>query len=161
VYDSREDTLEHIRQVALRIGNVCQELHSRGLAHDASKLGPEEKPTLDAVLPLLKAIPYGTAEYRDAVKQLGAARDHHFANNSHHPEFYANGVSGMNIIDLIEMYCDWAAATASRVNGNLQESIDLNGRHFGMGDVLTGIFRNTYDRYGGFSAPLADGARDA
>ena len=149
-FDSEDDTREHIRQVSGRLKNVCTELRDRGYWHDDSKLGKDEKPIFDVVTPKLRGLTYGTDAYREALKELGAALRHHYQNNSHHPEHYSNGVSGMDLLDLIEMYCDWAAATTRHADGDLGASIEHNSSRFELGPVLTSIFRNTFTRHGGF-----------
>src|SRR5262245_41458958 len=129
-YDSEADTRAHIYQVAARLNNICKQLRIRGERHDASKLGDLEKPAYDRTIPGLKDLAYGTDEYRKAVLELGPALQSHFANNSHHPEHYENGICGMDLIDLIEMYCDWAAASLRSQNGDLEESIEINIERF-------------------------------
>ncbi len=42
-YDSSEDTWKHIRRIRELIKQMMEELHSRGVAHDASKLEVLEK----------------------------------------------------------------------------------------------------------------------
>lgn len=149
-YDSRNDTIEHIRQVSERLKSVCTELRERGLFHDASKLGPEEKPIFDAVTPKLKCLVYGTDEYRASLKELGPALTHHYAENTHHPEHYPNGISGMDLLDAIEMYCDWAAATLRTKDGDMASGIEINIKRFGIDGPLAEILRNTWARHGGF-----------
>ena len=150
-YDSEPDTREHIFQVAARLEAVCQELRLRGGRHDASKLDEVEKPMYDAATPKLKLLVYGSNEYRDAVRDLGPALDHHHALNSHHPEHYDNGVSGMDLLDLIEMYCDWAAASLRGKDGDMSESVRINLMRFAVEEPLRDIINNTWKRYGGFS----------
>ena len=166
-YDSEKDTRDHMLQVAARLAAVCQELHKRGERHDASKLGPNEKPLFDTVGPRLKGLVFGSKEYRAAVEELRPALKHHYANNSHHPEHYENGIAGMDLVDLIEMYCDWAASTLRTKEGNLLGSIEINTKRFGIDASLSDILRNTWKRHGGFcgqpesNAPIepnADGA---
>lgn len=41
-------------------------------------------------------------------KHFKLAFEHHYANNSHHPEFHKN-LDDMSELDLIEMICDWTA----------------------------------------------------
>ena len=160
-HDSEAEMREHIFQVAARLNAVCRELRKRGECHDASKLGPHEKPLFDAVGPRLKDLVYGSDEYRAAIAELAPALAHHYANNSHHPDHYENGIRGMDLIDLIEMYCDWAAATLRTKDGNMLDSIDINVRRFGIAPPLSDILRNTWQRYGGFcgqpefNAPVA------
>jgi hypothetical protein len=150
-YDSREDTYEHIRQVSERLKSVCTELRERGRFHDMSKLGPEEKPIFDALTPKFKELTYGTDEYRASLKELGPALAHHYAENTHHPEHYPNGIAGMDLLDLIEMYCDWSAAML-RDAGSLEDDELWRRRaeRFGIEPQLLSILRNTWVRHGGF-----------
>lgn len=149
-YDSEAETREHIRQVAERLKVVCTELRDRGYWHDASKLGAEEKSVFDVVTPKLKGLVYGTDEYRASLRELGPALAHHYANNSHHPEHYDNGISGFDLLDLIEMYCDWAAATLRGKNGDMSKGIEINIERFKISGPLADILRNTWNRHGGF-----------
>ena len=150
-YDSKAETLEHIAQVERRLTKVCTELRDRGFFHDASKLGPSEKPIFDEVTPKLKGLVYGTDEYRASLKDLGPALTHHYQNNSHHPEHYQNGVAGMDLLDLIEMYCDWAAATLRGKDGDMSKGIEINVERFKLDPQLASILRNTWARHGGFA----------
>lgn len=150
-YDSAPETREHIRQVAERLKNVCTELRDRGYFHDASKFGPDEKPYFDEVTPKLKTLMYGTDEYRASLREIKPALDHHYANNSHHPEFYPNGIAGMDILDLIEMYCDWSAAMLRDAGGVDDDELwRRRAERFGIEPQLLSIMRNTWTRHGGF-----------
>lgn len=150
-YDSEKDTREHIFQVAARLQAVCLELQQRGARHDASKLGADEKPLFDALGTKLRGLIYGSDEYRAALEPPSPGLKHHYANNSHHPEHYPNGIAGMDLVDVIEMYCDWAASSLRNKDGHLARSIDINIERFGVGAPLDEILRNTWKRYGGFS----------
>ncbi len=150
-FDSGPETREHIREVAARLKNVCTELRDRGDFHDVSKLGPEEKAVFDRVTPKLKGLAYGSPEYRASLKELGPALTHHYAKNSHHPEHYPNGIAGMDLLDLIEMYCDWAAATLRTKDGDMAKGIEINVERFGITGPLADILRNTWVRHGGFA----------
>lgn len=150
-HDSAPETREHIRQVAERLKNVCTELRDRGYFHDASKLRTDEKPIFDEVTPKLKGLTYGTDEYRASLKELGPALAHHYRNNSHHPEHYADGVAGMDLLDLIEMYCDWAAATLRTKDGDMSKGLAINAARFKLDPQLASILRNTWERHGGFT----------
>jgi hypothetical protein len=150
-FDSGGETREHIRQVAERLRAVCRELEARGERHDASKLGEVEKPHFDAVGSNLRDLVYDSDDYHAARERIRPALAHHYAHNSHHPEHYPNGVAGMDLIDLVEMYCDWAAATLRTRDGDLARSIALNAGRFGIAAPLSDILENTWKRYGGFS----------
>lgn len=155
-YDSLIETLEHINQVAKRLEEVNTQLLVRGIIHDHSKLGPEEKPLFDEMTPKLKELVYGSDEYKASLKALGPALEHHYKVNPHHPEYYENGINGMCLLDLIEMYCDWSAAVMRNKNGNLEKSIEINAKRFEMTSQLEQIFKNTYKKYEDFSGNKLD-----
>ena len=53
------------------------------------------------------------------------------------------GVEGMNLIDLLEMLCDWKAATMRHNDGDINRSIELNTSRFNLSPQLVSIFKNT------------------
>ena len=132
-YDSRLDTKKHINQVieegvrfTSRLRSISSNLTTTSLGmldrfivvfqrqiakHDASKLVSPEKDGFDKYTPMLAKMEYGSSEYKKCLTELQHPYlDHHYANNSHHPEHYKNGINGMNLFDVIEMLCDWRAA---------------------------------------------------
>lgn len=147
-YDSAKDTLEHIAQVRRRLDMFIKCLHMRGRGHDESKFSEEEKPLFDKLTPILKDLTYGSDEYKASLAELKPALDHHYVNNSHHPEHYSNGIDGMDLIDIVEMFCDWKAATERHTDGNFSVSLDINRVRFNMGDQLHNIFSNTLKNLG-------------
>jgi hypothetical protein len=123
-YDSTGDVRAHQFRVAQLMMKAAANLLARAQEHDASKLEEVEKPIFDAVLPTLKNTVFGTPEYAAEKAKLGVALAHHHANNSHHPEFYDNGVADMTLFDLIEMLCDWkAAGERDKGSGTIERSI--------------------------------------
>lgn len=148
-YDSTADTLKHIKRVSeLLTGTACVELIERANRHDNSKLKSPEKELYDELTPRLSGLTYGSPEYIDNLKDLQVALNHHYANNPHHPQYYEDGISGMNLFDLIEMFFDWKAATERHEDGNIMKSIDFNKERFNMSDQLTQIFINTAKELG-------------
>jgi hypothetical protein len=127
---------------------LVAELERRAKDHDASKLEEPEKSLFDAMTPKLKASTYGSPEYFEMLKELQPALDHHYAENSHHPEHFPNGVVGMTLIDLLEMFADWKAASLRHSTGNFKKSIEINSARFSMSDQLVQIFENTRQVYG-------------
>ncbi len=67
--------------------------------------------------------------------------------NSHHPEHYDEGVNDMDLLDLIEMFFDWCAASERTKDGNIYVSINTNKDRFNMSEQLAQVFRNTAKRY--------------
>lgn len=142
-YDSTAETLLHIKRVNELLGEAAIELINRGNVHDNSKLQEPEKSEFDRVTPILKTLVYGTEEYRNSMTELQETLKHHFENNSHHPQFYEDGINGMNLFDIVEMFFDWRAATERTKEGNIYNSIAINQSRFGMAKQLTTIFENT------------------
>ena len=145
-YDSKQDTLNHIRRVQDLLADAVNELTKRASVHDKSKLESPEKELFDEYTPKLKNCTYGSDEYKGFLKGLGVALDHHYAKNSHHPEHYANGVNGFDLFDLLEMFFDWKAATERHADGDIMKSIELNEKIFNISPQISSIFRNTAER---------------
>lgn len=172
-YDSKPDTEAHISRVQQLIGNVRAHLEHRARVHDASKLLEPEKSAFDECTARLKSSTYGSDEYKGFLAELKPALDHHYANNSHHPEHYSylecNGcfkrfprefnaqcdqcgygqftaranVDGMSLLDLIEMLCDWKAAGERHSDGSMVRSLSINQERFKIGPQLQSILENT------------------
>lgn len=142
-YDSRLDTLRHIETVRYFLKRVIDDLGRRWKRHDKSKLLPPEKPIFDQMTPKLAGCTYGSAEYEGYRAQMGVALEHHYEVNSHHPEHFEDGIKGMSLIDLLEMVCDWKAATLRHNDGDIDRSIEINQQRFGYSDELKQIIFNT------------------
>lgn len=146
-YDSRIDTLLHIKRVSELLNKFATELIERGNHHDDSKLVSPEKELFDELTPILSSLKYGTPEYQESLDRLKPALDHHYDKNSHHPQFYKNGIDGMNLLDLVEMFFDWKAATERTKDGDIRKSIEINSTRFNISPQLVSIFANTIDDY--------------
>lgn len=143
-YDSRPDTVAHIARVRELMVLVCANISTRATFHDQSKLEEPEKSTFDECTLKLKAMAYGSPEYKAALAELKPALDHHYAANSHHPEHYTNGVDGMSLFDVIEMFMDWKAATERmKDGGDIWRSIQINAERFRLSPQLLSILENT------------------
>jgi len=147
-YDSTVDTLLHIKRVNELLLKVSKDLMYRATYHDNSKLTDPEKSLFDEFTPKLKGCTYGSDEYKSFLSSLKVALDNHYKNNSHHPEHYENGIDGMNLLDLIEMFLDWKAAGERHADGNIHKSIEHNKDRFKMSEQLVSIFKNTAEHYG-------------
>ena len=137
------ETMTHIQNVQRLLVSAAQGLLHRGLDHDASKLEDPELATFVEFTPKLKGLTYGSPEYKACTAAMGPALQHHYASNRHHPEHHEHGVSGMTLIDLLEMFCDWKAATMRHDDGDIFKSIKINAKRFGMPQMLELILANT------------------
>lgn len=144
-YDSRPDTHEHIAWVRGYLLDVVEQLLSRAHVHDRSKLEEPERSMFDEYTPKLRDSTYGSEEYERFREQMGEALAHHYAHNSHHPEHHGRGIHGMGLLDLLEMLCDWIAATQRHADGDIRRSIEINAERFGYGDEIKGLLLNTLE----------------
>jgi hypothetical protein len=146
-YNSSLDTAKHISRVGILINKMISELCLRNLNHDASKLKNPEKEIFDVFTPKLKNSTYGSEEYNNFLKEMKVALDHHYKNNSHHPEHYINGINDMDLVDILEMFCDWKAASERHDDGDIFKSIEINKKRFNISLQLEKILINTAARY--------------
>lgn len=148
MYDSYNDTMKHIGIIQKTFDNVIiPELEKRKRDHDLSKLQPPEKETYDKYIPLLQDTKYGTTEYneiRDKMAKEGTA--HHYKVNRHHPEHFKNGIKDMTLIDIMEMFVDWYAAS-QRSDTDFTKGLKMNKERFNISDELYQILLNTYNEY--------------
>lgn len=142
-YDSRPDTITHIKRVQRLLEEVRANLALRANVHDASKVESPEVEVFDRETPKLRELTYNSDDYKAALERLGEGLQHHYAHNSHHPEHWPNGIRDMSLLDIVEMFADWKAATERHADGNLTRSIDQNAERFGYSDELRQIFHNT------------------
>lgn len=155
-YDSSTDTLNHIRLVQAYMACGINVLLERMREHDLSKLESPEKDFFDKYTPRLATLEFGTKAYSDNIHDMKPALEHHYANNSHHPQYYGEkGISGMNLFDLFEMFFDWKASSERGVGGDIMKSIQINRtrKAFNMSDQVAEILTNTakflgYDQVG-------------
>ncbi len=142
-YDSKDDTYKHIFRVRELINQMREDLHLRGLHHDASKLKAPEKRLFDEYTPKLKDSTYGSDEYKGFLKEMGVGLQHHYENNRHHPEHFESGINDMNLIDIFEMLADWKAATERHDDGSLGRSLTIQAGRFNISPQLQSILYNT------------------
>lgn len=136
-------TQAHINEVQRLLHVVVAHLLKRAEQHDQSKFSEAEAPVFDEFTAKLKDTTYGSPEYKSYLEAMKPALDHHYQVNRHHPEHFLNGINGMNLFDLLEMFVDWYAATKRHADGNIWESIEKNSSRFTYGSQLQAIFENT------------------
>jgi hypothetical protein len=147
------ETRKHQQEVSKLLIKFAQILLQRAIEHDKSKLESPEREIFIEYTPKLKGTTFGSEEYKNYLKEMKVALDHHYANNKHHPEFndingYSfqtlnNPIRAMDLVDIVEMLCDWMAACKRHADGNIAKSIEINEKRFNISDQLSQIFRNT------------------
>lgn len=142
---TNNETFRHIERLRNLINLCVVDLLRRGELHDQSKLVSPEVELFTEYTPKLAGCTYGSPEYEQFKKQMRPALDHHYANNRHHPEHHKDGVNDMNLLDFVEMLCDWKAASERHNAGNIRKSIEINADRFGISPQLVRILENTAD----------------
>lgn len=159
VQDYANDFCQHLMAVAERYeakgtesitdyaADFCDDILARAERHDESKLHEPEKERFDYVgtKQHLGKHEYGSDEYKKSLEYLGPALQHHYETNDHHPEHFENGVDGMNLMQVVEMFCDWEAACHRNKNGNIYQSLKTNKERFNLADDLYAAMVNTAD----------------
>lgn len=154
------DTRKHQQWVGEQLIKSAKLLLDRAITHDESKFSEiERKSYVDPVWELnTRNVEYGCEEYKALTKRMGEGWQHHIAHNMHHPEnvpltspeFAHDPFAGMTLFDLMEMLCDWIAASKRRGNApNLP--IERFRKDFGLSQQLECILNNTLGRMGDFT----------
>ena len=152
--ESKFKTMRHIETVRNHLNTVVREILSRAEDHDQSKLQPPEVEIFEVYTPKLRDCTYGSEEYKGYLKEMQVALDHHYYVNRHHPEYFMVGpehngpwvqspLERMTLVDLVEMLCDWKAATLRHADGDIMQSVNQNQERFGYSDELRMILANT------------------
>lgn len=137
------ETWEHIDLVMRLLASAQIELMKRQFTHDRSKLRSPEVEIFTEYTPKLRDSTYGSDEYWQHLAEMKIALNHHYSVNRHHPEFFENGIEGMNLFDVLEMVLDWYAATKRHADGDIQKSIEVNTDRFNLSPQLVQIIKNT------------------
>lgn len=144
---TNNETRKHISNVNKFVSLFNMLLNERAINHDATKMSTPELELFTEVTEKLAGSTYGSEEYNKFLGELKPALDHHYARNRHHPEHYENGIDGMTLVDLVEMFCDWKAATLRHNDGNILKSIEHNTKRFNISPQLSQIFKNTAELF--------------
>ncbi len=139
------ETMRHIEMVRNLLSKVVVEILRRAELHDQSKLREPEVQLFSEFTEKLATTTYGSEEYEGCLEAIKPALDHHYAKNRHHPEHFKRGIDDMNLVDLVEMFCDWKSAAARHNDGNLRKSIEINAGRYKIGKQLTRILENSVD----------------
>jgi len=146
------DTRKHQQWVAEQLIACAKRLLDRAVVHDASKFSEVERTAyVEPVWEMnTRKVEYGSEEYKRLTAQMGEGWEHHKAHNTHHPEFVElnqpeflhDPFAGIDLFDLLEMLCDWTAASKRRGN-HPSVPIERFKEKMDLGNQLECILRNT------------------
>jgi hypothetical protein len=139
--------INHKEKVGTILAKFCAEIAYRAAVHDASKLSKTEFEACANCVDDFSKFGYGTPEYEDLRKRLNPQIIHHNKVARHHPEHFEDGIDGMNLIDILEMLCDWRAA-ADRVPGDsIKKNLPALQARFKISPQLLKILENTLENF--------------
>lgn len=148
LYKSKMETSEHIRIVSRYVNKIVHELIYRGNWHDHTKLQNPEAEGFATVFEKMKDVEYGSKEYEECKNSITDTIQHHYEYNRHHPEHFENGIDDMSIVDLVEMLCDWKAASKKNKKGSLEKSINVCCEKYNISPQLKNILINSIPFFG-------------
>lgn len=143
--ESKFKTMRHIETVRNHLDACIAILSERARWHDQTKLESPEVEIFEEYTPKLRGCTYGSEEYRQNMREMKVAIDHHNKCNRHHPEHHRRGFDDMNMFDLLEMIVDWRAAGMRHDDGDIYKSIELNQERFGYSDEMKGLLIRTIE----------------
>jgi len=123
------------------MGEYIVNLTLRSAQHDLSKKYDPERKFFST-----EQVPYWSEEYKENLK--GEALQHHYSANDHHPQHNKNGIDGMSLPAIIEMLCDWLAASTYHNDGHFEQALEISFERFGVGEQLQNIIINTLRELG-------------
>ena len=138
--------IDHRYYVKFFITKIIEELSHRANVHDSSKYSNDE------TVGFVKAIPYTNIKWgstdipNDIANSLQDSLLIHHSRNDHHPEYFENGIEDMDLIQLLELACDWRAAMIRHKNFDIDETICVGQTRFKFCDSIARILQNTLER---------------
>lgn len=117
--------IRHRDNIQTALSRIVNEIEERGLRHDLSKFKEDEAEGFVRINKTARNCEYGSEEYENTmVKEKGedGCITKHFSRNRHHVEFH-DSAHDMTFIDIIEMVCDWWAASKTYGTNTLQKKL--------------------------------------
>ncbi|MGH7274768.1 MAG: DUF5662 family protein [Nitrospiria bacterium] len=111
----------HQTLVRRNLSKLAKALEARALIHDMSKLELDELAGFVEIQQIARNHKIDSPEYKASL----AARL---------PEYYPDGIRDMSLLDLIEMVCDWEAASKTYGKTSLAESLPIQKERFKVTD---------------------------
>ena len=134
---------EHQQKVGSVMQKVICELMDRALKHDDSKFATQQLRDNLVTLPdkwklQQQGHGYHSPEQEEHRKRFAPEIHRHRSAHPHHPEHFGNNVNKMDLIDLMEMLCDWYVAAP-----DIDQSIRENSRDYKIDPHISQILKNT------------------
>lgn len=147
---TKEYIIKHKANVQSRMLKLSQLLRIRADLHDNSKL---EEPEIIGWRKMDQEprYPYGSPEYFDKKRRYEYLFNQHYQDprNTHHPEHFKDqGVSGMDLLDLLEFLCDsFSYKSETLTYTEASAVLDKQIERFNISEDLGWALRNTVQNY--------------
>lgn len=86
--DVMRETVRHTKRVGELMMQAVGDLQMRAVLHDESKFSADEFDSFAQETPNLRAMTYGSDEYKAALGRIQPAIQQHYSRNRHHPEHF-------------------------------------------------------------------------
>lgn len=137
---------KHIASVQIKLERLVLEIIKRSKEHDSSKL-IEPEISLWKKMDEEPRCPYGTKEYFEKINRNKLVFDLHYKNNPHHPEHFLNGINDMDLVDVLELLCDWISYKEIISYSEAVKIVKQQAKRFNLSEQLTFIMINTLTNY--------------
>ena len=137
--------LQHKQSVSHLLQEIASRLEKRANTHDDSKFNLDEFEGF-CQMDNARLYEYGSPEYEEKIHTNNAAQLH-VSRNRHHPEYWPNGIADMNMIDIIEMLCDWEIARQMRdIEQDTEKTWAMREKRFGLSEQEVLFLRTVWDK---------------
>lgn len=137
---------DHKLAVQKKMYILIKELEHRADSHDDSKL---REPEYSGWLEMDKEprYPYGTPQYFEKMRRWKWLFDLHYRHNRHHPEHWHGFFEDMDLMDVLEMMCDWVSYNDRLTSMSAIEITEQQCERFGFPPLLKDLIMNTLKNY--------------
>ena len=136
-------TLKHKELIAKYMAKFSAEVTFRAAIHDDSKFRRDEFEAYAECADEFDQHPFNSQEERALREKLYPAMSLHKQRNRHHPEHFENGMTGMNLIDLLEMLCDWKSASERTPGDSIRTALPILKEKYNISPQLMNVLTNT------------------
>lgn len=153
---TEEYIINHKRAVQRWMQKFSLVLMDRGEKHDNSKL-QEPEFSYWCKMDEEPRYRYGTKEYKDKIERYRPLFEIHWKANRHHPEYFNYHFDDVDLIDLIEMLCDWLSYRDKLSYTEASDLVHQQCQRYGFSEekefLLLNTLKNHFIYFGGVFSP--------
>ncbi len=154
---TRDSIINHRRAVQRWMQQFAITLLRRAENHDNSKLKSPEFELWEQMDSEPKYA-YGTKEYFEKMDRYRPLFELHWKNNRHHPEHFERSYDDIDLIDILEMICDWLSYKDNLTYTQASELVSMQCERYNFSEELRELILNTLKNhfiyFGGVFPPI-------